>query len=171
LGLLDEPTAGDVWLDGQATSGLSEKARAQLRLRSVGFIFQLHHLLPQLTVLENVLVPTIPLGLARDAQHEVGVRAEQWLARFGLSEHLHARPAQLSGGERQRVAVARALINRPRLLLADEPTGALDAANAQRLIEELRTLVTEESLALITVTHDPQVAAAMSRTWQLTAPV
>jgi lipoprotein-releasing system ATP-binding protein len=167
IGLLDEPTAGEIRLQGQRVTGLSEKERTALRARSLGFIFQLHHLLPQLTVMENVLVPTIPLKLNRAAQSEAADRARHWLTRLGLAAHVHARPAQLSGGERQRVAIARALINQPKLLLADEPTGALDAANAQRLIDELRRLVSEEGLALITVTHDEGVAAAMSRRWSL----
>ena len=129
LGALDTPSAGTVALEGQDPFKLNEAQQAQFRNRQIGFIFQDHHLLPQCTVLENVLIPTLP-GAGANAETEA--RAKELLARVGLAERIAHRPAQLSGGERQRVAVCRALINRPALLLADEPTGNLDTPPPKR---------------------------------------
>lgn len=165
IAALDRPTAGHVMLDGQDLATLDDKALAAVRARAIGMVFQLHHLLPQCTVLENVLVPTMvcppPDGEAPEA------RAERLLGRVGLADHLSHRPGQLSGGERQRVAVVRALINRPRLLLADEPTGALDRRAADNLADLLVELNDEEGVALIVATHAPDLAARMQRVLEL----
>ncbi len=160
LGTLDEPSEGEVTVGGVATTGLSEPKLAKVRAREIGFIFQMHHLLPQCTALENVLVPTLALSEKPDA-NEVAERAKELMERVGLGDKLDSLPSQLSGGERQRVAVVRSLINRPRLLLADEPTGALDEENANRLIDLLVDLNETEGLALIVVTHDPKIAASV----------
>ena len=166
IGTLDHPTSGSVWLDGQDLSRLDEQQLASIRNQQVGFIFQSHHLLPQCSVLENVLVPTIAdkKSKARDGAPE---RAEKLLKRVGLGERLHHRPGQLSGGERQRVAVVRALINQPKLLLADEPTGALDRVSAQGLAQLLVELNREEKVTLIVVTHAIDLARQMGRIVEL----
>lgn len=166
IGTLDQPTSGSVWLDSRDLSRLDEQQLAAVRNQQVGFIFQSHHLLPQCSVLENVLVPTIAdkRGHAGDGAVD---RAEKLLKRVGLSERLHHRPGQLSGGERQRVAVVRALINQPKLLLADEPTGALDRNSAQGLAQLLVELNREEQVTLIVVTHALDLARQMRRTLEL----
>jgi lipoprotein-releasing system ATP-binding protein len=160
LGTLDRPTAGSVKLDGQDPFLLSEPALADFRNRQIGFVFQDHHLLPQCTVLENVLVPTLA------GKHDRAA-AEKWgralLERVGLSERLYHLPAELSGGERQRVAVARALINHPHLLLADEPTGNLDRKSARAVGELLRELHQQEQTLLIVVTHSAELAGLFPR--------
>ena len=160
LGTLDLPSEGQVMFGGKDLQGASEKELASLRSREIGFIFQLHHLLPQCSALENVLVPTLALT-DRPNQAEVIERAERLLQRMGLDDHMESRPAQLSGGERQRVAVVRALINQPRLILADEPTGALDETNAKNLMDLLIELNEEESVALVVVTHDLDLAGRL----------
>ncbi len=160
LGTLDQPSEGSVSIGGIATSGLSEAEIAKVRSKQIGFIFQMHHLLPQCTALENVLVPTLAIP-DRPKPRESTERAKQLMDRVGLADKLNSQPSQLSGGERQRVAVVRSLINRPRLLLADEPTGALDEDNASKLIELLVELNSSENLALIVVTHDPDIASAL----------
>jgi ABC-type lipoprotein export system ATPase subunit len=166
IGTLDRPTAGTVRLDGRDLSTLDEQALAGLRGREIGFVFQLHHLLPQCTVLENVLVPTLAAGdLKRSEPAEA--RARRLLERVGLEKRLAHRPGQLSGGERQRVAVVRALINEPKLLLADEPTGALDRASAETLALLLRELNREEGVALIVVTHAMNLAREMGRALEM----
>lgn len=166
IGTLDRPTSGTVLLDGRDLSNLSEPALAELRAQEIGFVFQLHHLLPQCTVLENVLVPTLAAGdLKRKEPAEA--RAQRLLQRVGLEKRLTHRPGQLSGGERQRVAVVRALINEPKLLLADEPTGALDRASAETLALLLRELNQEEGVALIVVTHAMNLAQEMSRVYEM----
>jgi lipoprotein-releasing system ATP-binding protein len=157
IGLLDTPTTGNVRFEGDPIDGFNEAERAAFRNRSIGFIFQLHHLLPQCTALENVLVPSIVNPRGGDATE----RATQLLERVGLKERIGARPGELSGGERQRVAVVRALINRPRLLLADEPTGALSETGAAELTELLLELNAEENMALVVVTHASAVASKM----------
>lgn len=161
LGTLDEPSEGSVTVDGIATAGLSDVEIARVRAEKIGFIFQMHHLLPQCTALENVLVPTLAAG-GSDAG-AAAERARELLGRVGLADKTESRPGQLSGGERQRVAVVRALINRPKLLLADEPTGALDEENAHRLVELLAGLNESEGLALIVVTHDRDVAGSVGQ--------
>lgn len=160
LGTLDAPSEGKVIVDGVDTSGLSENEIAKIRSEKIGFIFQMHHLLPQCTALENVLVPTLALA-ARPDPAGATERAKMLFDRVGLADKLNSQPGQLSGGERQRVAVVRALINSPKLLLADEPTGALDEDNAKRLIDLLVELNQSEGLALIVVTHDRAVAEAV----------
>jgi lipoprotein-releasing system ATP-binding protein len=169
IGSLDRPTSGKVMLDGQDLTGLDDKALAEVRNRRIGFIFQGHHLLPQCSVLENVLVPTLADSNERDegANDAALERAKGLLKRVGLGERLNHRPAQLSGGERQRTAVVRALINQPKLLLADEPTGALDQAAAGNLADLLVELNREEKVALVVVTHSPALAGRMSRALEL----
>lgn len=166
IGTLDSADSGKVELDGKDLSQLSERERAALRLREIGFVFQLHYLLPQCTVMENVLVPTLPKN-AEIPSADAGKRAEALLAKLGLNERMHHRPGQLSGGERQRVAVARALINRPRLLLADEPTGSLDRKAADELAHLLIDINREEKVTLVTVTHSPDLARQMGRQLKL----
>lgn len=167
IGTLDRPDAGEVRLEGQDLARLSARELAGVRNRQIGFVFQMHHLLPQCTVLENVLVPTLATtneGL-RDAAPE---RARRLLERVGLGARLRYRPGQLSGGERQRVAVVRALINEPQLLLADEPTGALDRASSGTLAQLLGDLNHEMGVTLIVVTHSLDLARRMQRVLELT---
>ena len=176
IGTLDRPSSGRVTLDGQDLSGLDEIRLAAARNRQIGFVFQAHFLLPQCTVLENVLVPTLATGktefVAPSANVEskresAAARAERLLKRVGLGERMAHRPGQLSGGERQRIAVVRALINQPQLLLADEPTGALDHASAQQLGQLLVDMNREEGVTLIVVTHSVELAARMGRVLEL----
>jgi ABC-type lipoprotein export system ATPase subunit len=166
IGTLDRPTSGAVTLDGQDLCRLDEQQLAAVRNQQMGFVFQSHYLLPQCTVLENVLVPTI---VCPDPTLRAGApaRASQLLTRVGLGERTSHRPGQLSGGERQRVAVVRALINKPKLLLADEPTGALDHASAQSLGQLLVDLNREEGVTLIVVTHAVELAKRMGRVLRL----
>jgi ABC-type lipoprotein export system ATPase subunit len=166
VGTLDLPTSGHVWLEGDDLSGLDELQLAAIRNRKIGFVFQSHHLLPHCTVWENVLVPTLA---NRDPSIRRGAdeRANRLLQRVGLGPRLHHRPGQLSGGERQRVAVVRALINQPPLLLADEPTGALDRVSAQELGQLLVDLNREEGVTLIVVTHALDLAKRMGRVLEL----
>ena len=165
MGALDQPTSGQVVLDGRLMSGCSDAELSKIRVGDMGFIFQLHHLLPQCTVLENVLIPTIPAGTSRDSA--TMKRAEQLLDRVGLGHRLAHMPGQLSGGECQRAALVRALINRPRLLLADEPTGSLDRQSALALGDLLVELNRDEGLALAVVTHSWDLARRMSRAYRL----
>jgi ABC-type lipoprotein export system ATPase subunit len=160
IGTLDRPSSGKVFLAEKDLSTLDDLALAEVRNIQIGFIFQAHHLLPQCTVLENVVVPTLA---SKDKQLRAHApdRAKQLLKRVGLSERLDHRPGHLSGGERQRVAVVRALINKPKLLLADEPTGALDHASALNLGQLLTELNREENVTLIVVTHAADLAAKM----------
>ena len=167
MGGLDVPTRGRVLLGGRNLAALSERERARVRSREVGFVFQLHHLLPQCTVWENVLVPTLAL---RGGQ-EPAERARRLLERVGLSGRLAHRPAELSGGECLRAAVARALINRPALLLADEPTGSLDADTSARLAELLVELNREEGVSLVVVTHSDALAERLERRLRLSRGV
>ena len=166
IGTLDRPTSGSIQLSGRDLAPLDDLALAALRNREIGFIFQMHHLLPHLTVLENVLIPTMPLtdATAREAAMQ---RARPLLERVGLGSRINEKPGTLSGGERQRAAVVRALINRPALLLADEPTGALDRASAETLTQLLLQLNREESLGMIVVTHSIELARKMSRVIEL----
>jgi lipoprotein-releasing system ATP-binding protein len=163
IGTLDKPTSGAVRLDGKDLAALDDDQVAEVRNRQIGFVFQSHYLLPQCTVIENVLVPT----LAESGRARHSARAERLLKRVGLGERLHHRPGQLSGGERQRVAVVRALINQPQLLLADEPTGALDHASATALGQLLVELNQEEGVTLIVVTHALELAKRMARVMKL----
>ncbi len=164
IGALDTPDEGTIRIDGRPLAGLNDAELAAIRNRLIGFVFQLHHLLPQCTVLENVLIPTLAGGSPPDdAIH----RAHELLHRVGLSDRENHRPGQLSGGQRQRVAVVRALINNPKVLLADEPTGSLDAASAEQIGQLLVDLVREENLAMIVVTHSLRLARLMQRRYQL----
>jgi lipoprotein-releasing system ATP-binding protein len=162
MGTLDEPTSGRVLLEGRDLGGLDEAGLAAVRNHRFGFVFQAHYLLPQCTVLENVLVPTLAGGDTRTGT-DAEARAIKLLQRCGLAERLGHRPAQLSGGECQRVAVVRALINQPQLLLADEPTGALDQASARQLGQLLLELNREEGVTLIVVTHARELAERMEQ--------
>jgi lipoprotein-releasing system ATP-binding protein len=166
IGTLDRPSSGQVLLDGRDLATLDARELAAVRSREIGLVFQLHHLLPQCTVLENVLVPTLA-GRQGQRREEPQARARRLLQRVGLSERLSHRPGQLSGGERQRVAVVRALINEPKLLLADEPTGALDRVAADNLAELFVELNREEEVALLVSTHAMSLAARMSRMLEL----
>jgi lipoprotein-releasing system ATP-binding protein len=163
LGTLEPPTEGRVVLDGCDPYSLPPRQLARFRNRRVGFIFQDHHLLPQCSVLENVLLPT--LTEARD--EDMAVRARELLERVGLSERLEHRPAELSGGERQRVAIARALINRPKLVLADEPTGNLDRKTGERVGTLLAGLHQDQGLVLLVVTHSEALAERFTRKYEL----
>ncbi len=164
VGGLDTATSGWIYLDGLELTRQSEEALARVRSRQIGFIFQLHFLLKDFTALENVLLPALIEGRPlREARR----RAEELLARVGLEKRRGHYPAELSGGERQRVAVARSLINDPRLILADEPTGNLDERNAEAVKELLFGLVGEMGKSLILVTHDPQLAAPAQRRYHL----
>lgn len=160
LGTLDEPTSGQILLDEVDPFALSGAALAHFRSHSIGFVFQDHHLLPQLTVTENVLLPALAEGKPSSAQVE---RAAQLIQSVGLFERQHHLPGQLSGGQRQRVAVARALLNQPKLLLADEPTGNLDAANARIVADLLFELPQREGTMLIMVTHSDELARQAQR--------
>ncbi len=163
IGTLDRPTTGQVILENQDLAKLDENQLADLRNRQIGFIFQAHHLLPQCTVLENVLIPTL-VAVNKEGAPD---RAKKLLERVGLGARLDHRPGQLSGGERQRVAVVRALINQPGLLLADEPTGALDRNASAELARLLLELNREENVTLILVTHALDLAQQMKRAFQL----
>ena len=160
LGTLDEPTSGTVKLDGVDPSKLAPQELAAFRNRSIGFIFQDHHLLPQLNVLENVLIPALASG---SPTKERQARARSLLERVGLGSRLTHRPAELSGGERQRAGVARALLMQPTLLLADEPTGNLDRTNAAAIADLLLQLQQEEKTMLVLVTHSRELAERMQR--------
>lgn len=164
LGALEEPTSGSVTLDATDPFTLNESELASFRADKIGFVFQEHYLLPQCTVLENVLVPLLSDGKATADDTD---RATELLQRVGLGERLTHRPAQLSGGERQRAAIARALIRDPLLLLADEPTGALDARNAEAIAELLLGIQSDREGLLIAVTHSNDFAARMGRQSQI----
>ncbi len=175
LGTLEPPTSGRVSLDGTDPFILPPKELAGFRNRRVGFVFQDHHLLPQCSVLENVLMPTLARPSSRtrgDATSTNGgednlTRAKRLLERVGLSERLDHRPAELSGGERQRVAIARAMVNRPALLLADEPTGNLDRTTAENIAELLAQVYREDDTILIVVTHSQRLAERFDQRWEL----
>lgn len=166
IGALDRPTSGRVLFEGKSLAELGETELAAIRNRRIGFVFQLHHLLPQCTVLENVLVPTLAGG-GRGPAKRTEERARRLLDRVGLTSRLSHRPGELSGGERQRTAVARALVNGPALLLADEPTGELDRASADALSDLLIEFGREEGAALIIVTHSLDLAARTEKVYEL----
>jgi lipoprotein-releasing system ATP-binding protein len=166
IGTLDRPTSGTVFFDGADVLRLSAAEIAVLRNREIGFVFQLHHLLPQCTILENVLIPTLAAA-AKDRNDEARSRAERLLERVGLGPRQRQLPGQLSGGERQRAAVIRALINQPRLILADEPTGSLDRASAENLRNLLLELNRAEGVALMVVTHSLELAGGFGRIFEM----
>jgi lipoprotein-releasing system ATP-binding protein len=163
-GLLDSPSSGRVRIGGAAAEGSSERARTRLRLDAIGFVYQFHHLLPEFSALEHGAVPQRAAGVARGAAE---ARARELLEAVGLGARLAHRPADLSGGEQQRVAMARALANRPRLLLADEPTGNLDPETAGQVFGMLMGLVRETGLAALIATHNPDLAGRMDRVLRL----
>ena len=163
-GLLERPDGGEVIVDGEACSDLSDDRRTALRRTAIGFIYQFHHLLPEFTALENVVVPQMIAGVSKSAARK---RASELLGMVGLSEREGHRPAKLSGGEQQRVAIARALANSPKVLIADEPTGNLDQETAERVFELLMRLTRETGVAALVATHNPDLAARMDRTLTL----
>ncbi len=160
-GLLERPDSGEVFIDGRAASRLSDEDRTALRRRHIGFVYQFHHLLPEFSALENVVLPQLIAGLDR---REAGRRALELLTYLRIEARAAHRPSELSGGEQQRVAIARAVANAPRLLLADEPTGNLDPGTAGHVFAALKTLVRESGLAALIATHNYALAAEMDRT-------
>ncbi len=168
IGTLDKADRGEIYVDGRSIGNFSADEASEYRNQSIGFIFQSHHLLPQCTVLENVMVPALA-GFGNLNGKELHQRAGELLEKVGLSHRLNHRPAEISGGEKQRVAVARALINQPNLLLADEPTGALDKENSEKLVELLVELNQALELTLLLVTHSSQIAKAMTQTYRMEA--
>lgn len=180
IGTLDRPSSGMVKFRGENLADLEDLELSRIRNQEIGFVFQLHHLLPHVTVLENVLIPTIPLGADKTGKKNTDTetettqdpesawdRAQRLLARVGMDKHRDHFPAQLSGGEMQRVAVIRALINQPHLVLADEPTGSLDKESSDRLGQILIELNREEKTTLIVVTHSLELAQLMDKTYRL----
>jgi lipoprotein-releasing system ATP-binding protein len=165
LGLLDVPTAGEVFIRGRPTSAMNEAERAQIRLSTLGFVFQFHFLLPEFTVLDNILLPMRALGAL--SQREMTERGLDLLGSLGLADHVYKRPDQLSGGQRQRVAVARALANEPAIILADEPTGSLDSKSSEQVFVLLQELVEIRGKTVVAVTHDLALANRMHRQVQL----
>ncbi len=163
-GLLERPTSGEIRIDGADVGGLPERARTHIRLASIGFVYQFHHLLAEFDARDNV---ALPLRIAGVGQVQARERASEVLTALGLGERLTHQPAQMSGGEQQRVAVARALANRPRLLLADEPTGNLDPATSQTVFEALHRLVKDTGVAALIATHNMELAGHMDRVFAL----
>jgi len=166
LGTLDSPSSGNVILKGDLIANMPEIRLAELRNTLIGFVFQMHHLLPQLTLLENVLLPLLPQN-DKNKLKSANNRALQLIERVGLSDQMHQFPSQLSVGECQRTAVVRALINEPKLLLADEPTGSLDATNADKLATLLTELNHEQNVAMVIVTHSMELASRMDKIYQI----
>jgi lipoprotein-releasing system ATP-binding protein len=163
-GLLERPDSGAVLINGVDCGKLSDKEQTRMRRMEVGFIYQFHHLLPEFTALENVVLPQLILGLTRS---QAEARAKELLKTLGLEERWDHRPAQLSGGEQQRVAIARAIANDPKVLLADEPTGNLDPHTAERVFEQLLKLVRQAGVAAVVATHNLDLAARMDRVLRL----
>jgi lipoprotein-releasing system ATP-binding protein len=159
-GLLEKPDAGEVFIQGKPAGSLSDDGRTAIRRTTIGFVYQFHHLLPEFTAAENIILPQLAAGKGRAAATQ---RAKDLLGIFGLQARLDHRPGKLSGGEQQRVAIARALANQPRLLLADEPTGNLDVATSDRVFAELLEQVRGQGLAALIATHNPDLARRMDR--------
>jgi lipoprotein-releasing system ATP-binding protein len=162
LGTLDTPDSGEIILGGKKLNDLSEKEILALRNQQIGFVFQFHHLLPQCTLWENVLLPTLPQKGEKSKVHK---RAEELLKFMGLWDYRNSKPGELSGGECQRTAVARALINQPQLLLADEPTGSLDEKNARMLMDYLVNINRDMNITLVIATHSMEIAIKMDRVY------
>jgi lipoprotein-releasing system ATP-binding protein len=160
MGGLDDPDEGEVVVNGQSMHGSNEISKGELRNRYIGFVYQFHHLLPEFTAQENV---AMPLLIRRESRHDALAQAGELLGRVGLGERLTHKPGELSGGERQRAAVARALITRPQLVLADEPTGNLDAGNGEHVLKLILELNKELQTSLVIVTHDHSIANRMDR--------
>jgi lipoprotein-releasing system ATP-binding protein len=163
-GLLERPDGGQVLINGVDCGRLSDNEQTRMRRMEVGFVYQFHHLLPEFSALENVVLPQLILGLGRK---EADARAKDLLSSLGLAERWDHRPAQLSGGEQQRVAIARAVANSPKVLLADEPTGNLDPPTAERVFEQMLKLVRQSGVAAVVATHNLDLAARMNRTLRL----
>ena len=159
-GLLEQPDAGEVFIDSVATSNLTDLERTRIRRSDIGFVYQFHHLLPEFSAVENVMLPQMIRGLKKS---EARTRASELLSYLGLKDRLEHRPAELSGGEQQRVAIARAVANAPRILLADEPTGNLDQRTSQRVFATMSQLVRASGLAAIIATHNLDIASQMDR--------
>lgn len=159
-GLLESPDGGDIFIGGEKASALDDAGRTALRRRSIGFVYQYHHLLPEFSARENIMLPQMISGIGK---REAGVRADELLALVGLAPRASHRPAQLSGGEQQRVAIARALANRPSILIADEPTGNLDPHTADHVFAILQDLAGSQGLGLLMATHNHALAEAMDR--------
>lgn len=165
IGTLDRPDAGEIFFNGRKITGYSHEELAHFRNRELGFVFQMHHLLPQCTLWENVLLPVLPIKKVVGKAEKVW--AEHLLRKVGIWEQRNQKPSELSGGECQRTAVVRALINKPQLILADEPTGALDEQNADNLADLLNHLSGEEGVSLIVVTHSSELASQMDKVYHL----
>jgi lipoprotein-releasing system ATP-binding protein len=163
-GLLEKPTGGDVYIAGQNCTALDDNSATRVRRLGIGFVYQFHHLLPEFTAIENVIMPQLIGGKSKEEAHD---RASELLNKLGLSNRLTHRPAELSGGEQQRVAIARALANQPLLLLADEPTGNLDPETAGRVHDQFLSLIRDEGLAALIATHNIELAHQMNRVVQL----
>lgn len=165
-GLLEQPSAGEVLIAGQRCTAMDDPARTRIRRFGIGFVYQFHHLLPEFSALENVMMPLL---IAGESAHAANARARSLLDRLSLSHRLEHRPAELSGGEQQRIAIARAIANRPLLLLADEPTGNLDPPTADLVHQEFTRLIREEGMGALIATHNLELARRMSRVVRLEA--
>jgi putative ABC transport system ATP-binding protein len=162
LGLLDSPTSGSLWLEGKDVSGLSERRKGEIRLRKIGYVFQEFYLIPELSALENVSLPAMASGVP-----DPEAKAAEMLRRVGLEDRLHHIPSQLSGGEQQRVAVARALVNDPLVILADEPTANLDSANGEAILRIFKKLNKDRGQTIILITHEPEHLALVDFVYHL----
>lgn len=163
-GLLDAPTAGKIWICGDYIGDIPDESKTRIRLTKLGFVYQYHHLLNEFSALENVVLPQLILGVLAKAARE---KAENLLSQFGLENKLHALPSELSGGQRQRVAIARAMVNDPEILLADEPTGNLDAETAEAVFDDLIRMAQKNGMSAIIATHNEELVAKMDRTYYI----
>lgn len=163
-GLLEKPNEGQIFINGERADNLNDGQRTALRASSIGFVYQFHHLLPEFSALENIIVPQMIAGVSRK---KAAARANELLELIGLTERATHRPAQLSGGEQQRIAIARALANKPSLLIADEPTGNLDPSTAAHVFSVLTEVVAQQRVGLLMATHNLELAKAMDRTYEL----